>query len=358
MQSWSVFAWPVRWWSRQSLRARLTLVATAVFSVAVLTGAILVLQLQRYALLNVLDASAQKTANSVVRQLSVDPDGDVEPISGGVVSVQIVNAHNVVTNGTPGSKFVPILSPQQLGEVRGGNRIDITNPVNGLGERVLGAKSGSSTVLVVTDITRVDDSIRVLRRAALIGGPLGVLLMGLATYLVAALTLRPVAELRHGASDITAAGLADKRLPVPGARDEIHRLAITLNAMLDRIDSSTRKQRTFVGDAAHELRSPLASLRVQLEVAARIGPDESWNVLVDEVLEDVSRLDRLVEDLLALARLDETKAASRLVPVELDKLVQDVIARYQHAAVPVTVTRPDIGRETGGQSPRPNALAG
>lgn len=338
MQSWSVLAWPVRWWGRQSLRARLTLVATAIFAVAVLTGAILVLQIQRFALLNVLDASAQRTASSVVQQLQADPGStDIEPTSGGVTSVQIVNDHDQVIGGTPGVAKKPVLDSRQLLEAREGHRIDITNPANGLGERVVSQRVGHNTVLVVTDLTRVDDSIRVLRRAALIGGPLAVLLMGLATYLVAALTLRPVAELRHGAADITAAGLAEKRLPVPNARDEIHRLAVTLNAMLDRIALSTRKQRTFVGDAAHELRSPLASLRVQLEVAQRIGPAQSWQGLVDEVLEDVSRLDRLVEDLLALARMDEARGALRTADVDLDRLLHDAHDRYSHAEVPVRV---------------------
>ena len=107
--------------------------------------------------------------------------------------------------------------------------------------------------------------------------------MALATYCIVGLTLRPVAALRHGAADITAAGLAEQRLPVPDAQDEIQRLAVTLNAMLDRIDSATKRQRTFVGDAAHELRSPLASLRVQLEVAQRLGPAADWHELVDDV---------------------------------------------------------------------------
>ena len=138
--------------------------------------------------------------------------------------------------------------------------------------------------------------------------------MAAATYLVVALTLRSVAALRHGAADITAAGLAEQRLPVPRAQDEIHRLAVTLNAMLDRIDSATSRQRTFVGDAAHELRSPLASMRVQLEVGQRLGPDADWNDLIDDVLVDVDRLDRLVADLLALARLDESGGSTAPCP--------------------------------------------
>ena len=340
MENWSVLAWPVRWWGRQSLRARLTLITTAIFSIAVLTGVVLVLQLQRFALLRVLDSSAQKSANDIVTQLQARPDSfdDVVPTTGGVTRIQIVNEFDEVLGQHRSKLQQPLLNPMQLTQARAGARIDISDPTNGLAVRVVAAKYGTDTVLVVTDVTRVEDSVRALERVAFVGGPLAVLLMGLATYLVCALTLKPVGELRHGAADITAAGLSEKRLPVPNARDEIHRLAVTLNAMLDRIDSATSKQRTFVGDAAHELRSPLASLRVQLEVAQRIGPDESWQVLVDDVLEDVSRLERLVEDLLALARADESSTQPRRsVPVELDALLQQVSARYEHARLPVTL---------------------
>ncbi len=334
----AVLSSPARWWARQSLRARLTLLATALFSIAVLTGAVLVLTLQRYALLNVLDSSAQKTANDIAEQIGTHPQRKtVRPSTGGVTEVQVVNARNVVVAASPGSdRFTPLLDPEDLAAARDGQRFNITSPTTGVGLRVLAHKEGVFTVIVATDLSRIDDSIRVLTRAALIGGPLAVLLMGLATYFVVALTLRPVAALRHGAADISAAGLADQRLPVPGAQDEIHRLAITLNAMLDRIDSATARQRTFVGDAAHELRSPLASLRVQLEVAQRIGPDGDWPSFIDEVLEDVGRLDRLVGDLLALARMDEApRMARRYEQVRVDDLVATVVSGYRHARVPV-----------------------
>jgi signal transduction histidine kinase len=214
--------------------------------------------------------------------------------------------------------------------------------------RVLAQPAGSRTVVVLTDLSRVDDSVRVLTRAALIGGPIAVLLLGLSTYFVVALTLRSVAALRHGAAAIASAGLSGQRLPVPTAQDEIQRLAVTLNAMLDRIERATARQRTFVGDAAHELRSPIASLRIQLEVAQRIGPDGDWPDLVDDVLIDVGRLDRLVEDLLALARLDETgEGSARREPVDLDELVQSVTDGYDHARVPVVVQPADNVTVTG-----------
>jgi signal transduction histidine kinase len=243
-----------------------------------------------------------------------------------------------VVAASPGADhLVPLLTSHQLAEARAGTRFDIPNGTGGR-LRILVRRAGDRSVIVATDLSRVDDSVRVLTEVAAIGGPIAVALMGLATYLVVALTLRPVAALRHGASDITAAGLADQRLPVPRAQDEIHRLAITLNAMLDRIDAATARQRTFVGDAAHELRSPLASLRLQLEVTQRIGPAADWPTFVDDIMTDVSRLDRLVGDLLLMARLDETRGQVRHEPVELRTLVTDVVAGYAQARVPVRIT--------------------
>ena len=132
---------------------------------------------------------------------------------------------------------------------------------------------------------------------------------------------------------------------MPSAQDEIHRLAVTLNQMLDRIETATSRQRTFVGDAAHELRSPLASLRVQLEVAQRIGPSTDWPELIDDVLIDVGRLDRLVEDLLALARLDETARGRRGTSRSTSaRSSESVAGGYEHARVPVVVAdvTPDV----------------
>ena len=335
-----VLRMPRRWWVRQSLRARLTLIATALFSAAVLTGVVLLLVVQRTALTRVLDQSANKTANQTTRLFSGGKKPTVlPPTSGGITAVQVVSADDsVVTASLGADRQVSIVTPQQLASIREGDRPTVTSPTSGTRLRVVGHKLGTRTILVFTDVSRVDDSVRILTRAALIGSPLAVLLMAVATYTVVSLSLRPVAALRHGAADITAAGLAEQRLPVPGALDEIHRLAITLNAMLDRIDSATSRQRTFVGDAAHELRSPLASLRVQLEVAQRLGPSADWSGLIDDVLVDVDRLDRLVADLLTLARLDESGALTQREQVAMDKLVEEVVRGYGDARVPVVAS--------------------
>jgi signal transduction histidine kinase len=329
---------PLRWWARQSLRARLTLVATALFSFSVATGAVLLLGLQRYALVHTLDNSAAKTASDIARKFTNGRSPTtVVPTTGGVTAVQVVDAlDRVVATCCGADPTVPVLDADQVEHARNGRRYVINSSTSDAQLRVIAQSAGDKTVLVVTDLKSVNDSLRVLGEAALIGGPLAVLLMAVATYTVVALTLRSVGNLRHGAAAITAAGLSDQRLPVPRAQDEIHRLAVTLNAMLDRIDVATQRQRTFVGDAAHELRSPLASLRVQLEVARRLGPEQDVPTMIDDVLQDVGRLDRLVEDLLALARLTESGGALvRVEPVDLPALLTTVVAGYEHARVPV-----------------------
>lgn len=341
-----IAAAPASWWARQSLRARLTLLATALFSLAVITGTVLVLVLQRYTLVRTLDSSAQKTAHDIAAIYKTKSPPTFFPTSGGVKYGQVVDANDHVVATCCGSDpVIPILDAKQLQKVRKGERIEFSDP-NDQRLRALGAKAGSRTVVIVTDLKNIDDSVRLLGRVALIGGPLAVLLMALATYGVVALTLRSVAALRHGAADITAAGLADQRLPLPTAQDEIHRLAVTLNAMLDRIDASTTRQRTFVGDAAHELRSPLASLRVQLEVARRVGPESDLESLVDDVLVDVERLDRLVNDLLALARSDESGGhLLRAEPVNVAQLLDDVVAGYSEGRVQVQLHADAAARE-------------
>jgi signal transduction histidine kinase len=150
--------------------------------------------------------------------------------------------------------------------------------------------------------------------------------------------LHPVEELRSGASRIDGSS-TDERLPVPPTRDEIAALATTLNEMLDRVAVARRTQRAFVADAAHELRSPLATMRTQLEVAQRLGDGDG---LPAELIPEVRRLSSLVEDLLLLARSDDGQPArgDRTVTVDLGALAHDVASRYATARGPVRVLDP------------------
>ena len=122
---------------------------------------------------------------------------------------------------------------------------------------------------------------------------------------------------------------------MPAAADEIRALAITLNGMLDRLAAGRERQRSFVADAAHELRSPLASMRAQLEVAERLGEGGS---LPADLLADLARLSGLVEDLLLLARSDaDTRPPIRPALIDGRDLLVEVADGYVGQRVPVTV---------------------
>lgn len=150
-------------------------------------------------------------------------------------------------------------------------------------------------------------------------------------------TLRPVEALRHGAERIGQGTPDDERLPVPPTGDEVAALATTLNGMLDRLAAAQTKQRSFVADAAHELRSPLASMRTQLEVAARVGETGG---LPAGLLPEVQRLSGLVEDLLVLARAGDDGGPRRVEDVDAADLLAEVADRYAAARVPVRVRHP------------------
>jgi signal transduction histidine kinase len=185
-------------------------------------------------------------------------------------------------------------------------------------------------VLVARSTADVAQGVHILRITLLIAFPLLVGLLGAISWRVVGAALRPVEALRSGAEDITG-GARPGRLPVPDSGDEIHRLAVTLNGMLSRLDAARARQRAFVADAAHELRSPLTNMRTELEVAQRLPDTTDWPALTTDLLTDVDRLSRLVDDLLLLARADD--AANRAVapptePVELGRLLGEVAARY------------------------------
>jgi len=185
------------------------------------------------------------------------------------------------------------------------------------------------------------DSLSVVAKALVFGTPLLFILFTGAIWLAVGSTLRPIDLLRRGAARITATGVP-RDLPVPEARDEVRSLAVTLNDMLSRLAVAQQRQRDLVSDTAHELRSPIASIRTQLEVALDHPASQDWAETARDVHADVLRLARLAEDLLVLARLDEQAAAGRGEPVDLAELSHSVAARYDGARVPVTTEPPDV----------------
>lgn len=188
--------------------------------------------------------------------------------------------------------------------------------------------SGQLTVLVAAGQQTTEHTLTVV--ALLLGGgiPLLVLVVGVATYALVGRSLLSVERIRTRVSAITSADLSE-RVPVPAARDEISRLAETMNAMLTRIEVAHAAQRRFVGDASHELRSPLATVTAALELA-RDRPEVLDAALVSEtLLPEAVRMRHLVEDLLLLASADERGLSLHLGDVDLDDVVDAEFRRLR-----------------------------
>jgi signal transduction histidine kinase len=177
--------------------------------------------------------------------------------------------------------------------------------------------------------------------------PAMILLVGLAAWYFTGRALKPVEAIRLQAESITGTTM-DRRVPEPDTDDEVGRLARTMNAMLARLETSAQKQRQFVSDASHELRSPLASIRTNLEVALHNPQRADWPEVAQRALAEDVRMEDTVSELLDLARLDEAEGPApldTLPDVDLDELVLD--DTVQQRRVPVDTSRVSAGRVHG-----------
>ncbi len=207
--------------------------------------------------------------------------------------------------------------------------------------------SGPVAVLVGASPESVSEAVSTLRRALLIGIPLMVVLLALSMYVMIGRTLKPVEDIRAEVATITDTEL-NRRVPVPHEGDEVGRLAGTMNDMLDRLEASSINQREFVADASHELQSPLAAFRTQLEVALAHPDGVDWSSLAADLLVDSDRMERLVADLLFLAREDAMHREPRSDPVDLDVVVLEEVARMPLQGRVMLDTRGVSGAATRG----------
>jgi signal transduction histidine kinase len=255
-------------------------------------------------------------------------------------------------------RLTPLVDPAEHRLLARGAGLRVPGSRAGLsGElQMAGVDAGPATtrLLVVAAVPTadLDHSRRVLRTLMLVLLPLFLTLLGAVAWRVIGSALRPVESLRQGAQRIGAAADPTERLPVPQTRDEVSALATTLNSMLARLAAAGAQQRSFVADAAHELRSPLASMRTQLEVAARVG---EGGALPGELLPEVVRLSVLVEDLLMLARSGADGALAAAAELSVAQLVADTERRYVTARVPV-VSKPSSGPRDATVLARPDDL--
>jgi len=193
--------------------------------------------------------------------------------------------------------------------------------------RVWAVRGDGVTAYVGTSLEDENEVIFDLTRFVLIGLPPLVAVFAAGTWLMVGRTLRPVEDIRAEVASISHSRL-DRRVPTPPSNDEIGRLATTMNEMLGRLEDASNRQRDFVGNASHELRSPLAAFRTQLEVAAAHPDGVDWPSLAADLLADSNRMESLVQDLLFLAR-EDAEDTRPLKPLDLDDIVLEEVARMR-----------------------------
>ena len=257
--------------------------------------------------------------------------------------------------GDPEEQFVQVLRGSTVvassANVAGLPALAIPGPEDAVGVRVptvagpfIAASAvavgvdGPRTVVVGLNVDDVDDARHVVALALLVGVPVLLAVVGLVTWRMVGRTLRPVEDMREEVERISSTEL-DRRVPTPSRDDEVGRLARTMNLMLDRLERGQERQRRFISDASHELRSPVAAIRQHGEVAVEHPDTTNLEELAGVVLEEDARLQGLVDDLLLLARLDEHVRPARFDEVDLDDVVLAEASRLRGATSLIVDTR-------------------
>ncbi|MCX5367894.1 HAMP domain-containing histidine kinase [Streptomyces sp. NBC_00015] len=385
-----------------SVRARATLGATFVVAVALLAAGTAVLLSLRSSLTGQADGQAERSARTVAAQLALGtPYDKLSSLDDDERVVQVVDAHGGQVAATEDLERISGAGPsvpraredtgddpsrepgQDAGEEAGedpgedggeegvGGGLDDYSAEDSLEPGEIGdetrfgdgsatvdgdtadyrfaavdvrdPKKGLLTVYAGASLAAERSAVRTALTVMLIGFPLLLAVVAGVTWLVTRRALRPVEDIRREMAAITAAAELTRRVPEPDTHDEVARLARTTNETLAALETSVERQRRFVADASHELRSPIASLRTQLEV----GVAHPGLLDVPGAVEDTVRLQRLAADLLLLARLDAGEgpvAGARVDPVAL--------AREEAAG------RPEVTLVVEPGEPAPGEVAG
>lgn len=335
-----------------TVRVRTTIGATAAVGLALLIGSVILMGALRDRLIEDVEIAARLRAEDVAglleegtppRSLAIDEDDESLVQIVDEDDQVVLSSHNVDGEGP-------------IADLEDGRATTVEDV--GLGEedehpafRVVALDAegpdGPYTVLVARTLESADEGIAAVREVLLLGVPLLGLIVAATTWIVTGRALRPVEAIRVEVAGINAGGL-DRRVPEPDGEDEISRLARTMNDMLARLEASRDRQQRFVSDASHELRSPIATIRHELEVALANPGDVDTPQLASDLLAEDLRMQALVEDLLLLARSDEQRGARPRRPVDLDDLVLEEANRIRgRARVRVDVTGVSAGQVLG-----------
>lgn len=309
------------------MRLRTTVGAVVVVAVALGIGAVVLVGLQRDTLRDGVESAAEERAAALADRIEAEglPDlvgGDDDEEDEIVVQVTDSSGRLVL-----GADRLP----------RDGHLV-VSEDADAGGEEYV--------IRVAASLEDVDESTSALVPLLLVGIPVLLLVVAATTWAVVTRSLAPVERIRREVHAIGEDRL-DRRVPVPGSRDEIHRLATTMNAMLERLERARLRQRRFVSDSSHELRSPLATLRQTAEVAQAHPDALREGELTGVVLAETLRMQRLVDQMLLLTRADEGRAGDVRREVDIDDLARTEAARIRREGLTVDTSRVAAGRVLG-----------
>ena len=310
--------------------------AIVVFFALALAGGGFVTILYRWLLGGVDDATAGRVSRIVEALHSNSPD-DLDSAllttNQRVVAIQVIAPDGKVTaraGSAPDTPIIPVTA-FDLNLRRGMSDDAVPNDDMRLSGQRVNTPSGEYTVLVGGGSEAVETTARTVALLLACGAPLIVAVAAAATYGLVRRSLKSVDAIRNRVAEISTSDLAE-RVPVPDSRDEIAALAVTMNEMLSRIEAGHRAQQRFLGDASHELRSPLATIISGLE-ATELHPELlDAELAINTLLPEAQRMRLLIEDLLLLARADEQSLILRKEQVLLGDLAEVEVNRARRDA--------------------------
>ncbi len=328
---------PTSWWRRAArsvaeraagIRLRATVMTTLLVGAVLIGAAIALVSLQRRTLTDNLETTIDLRSQDIASLLAQGaPLSSSASSDDDIAFVQVVDAGgNVVFASANVTGRPPMLDAHPApgeSETRRHSELPVDDDEFLVVARGVTTSDGDRTVYVGGNLEEISESTESLVGLLQVGIPL--LLLGLAagTWMLVGRSLAPMERIREEVATMTGDDVT-RRVPEPASHDEVARLARTMNEMLARLEVAHDRQQRFVADASHELRSPLASLRAQLEVAQAHPGTTDWPATSGDLALEVERMQRLVDQLLFLARSDEARAPDRR-PVDMDDIVLEEV---------------------------------
>jgi signal transduction histidine kinase len=318
----------------RSVRARVTLLGVVVVVVALsVAGVLLRVTMERQLTTSGDDLSIAR-ARELAGQVSNLPD-DIGVGEDGIA--QVVAEDGTVLGASANVDGKPAIATYRpSGDEAVVRTFEAPDDTETETYRVWAVQADGATVYVGRSLESVQEALAALTTALLVGLPLLAVLLGLALWVLVGRALQPVEALRNEVASISPREL-DRRVAVPPTQDEVARLATTMNTMLGRLDEAAARERDFVGNASHELLGPVASFRTQLEVALAHSEGTDWPSLGSDLLDDTLGMERLVKDLLFLARADADELVLRSEPVDLARIVRRQVEQLSTDQVRVEI---------------------